>query len=102
MAKTTNHKSVFTQVSPKEIKLEYRDNKFILKEMNQGVYGMGSAVMLYKQDGLERKFLQNIGWTAKDGGYDSHLKGNSFLGKGLFNIEQIKIGAMKFIDAMLD
>jgi hypothetical protein len=95
-------KPKFTTVSGMETKVDYRGHKFILKEGAAGVYGMGKCMYLYELNGLNRKLLQTIGWTQVDGGYGTHGKGESFLGKGIFTVEQCKVGAIKFIDSMLD
>jgi hypothetical protein len=71
-------------------------------QKSQGVYGMGTAALLYKLDGVEKKFQRNIGWIYSDGGYKTHEKGEAFLGAGLFTLDQLKVGAIKFIDSLLD
>lgn len=92
----------FVEISKTETKFEYRGTKFLLAEKSQGVYGMGTAMMLYKLDGVEKKFLRCIGWIYTDGGYHTHQKGEAFLGAGLFTTIQLRGGAIKYIDELLD
>lgn len=92
---------VFATISRTEMIFTYHDIKFLLKTQKQGVYGMGSSMFLYELEGINKKPLRNIGWTETDGGYNTHTKGEAFLGRGLFTTEQCKEGALRFIDAFL-
>lgn len=92
-------KAKFTQVSTNEVRLDYKDNKFMLVEQNRGVYGMGRAVQLYLMDGFEKKHIKEMGWTKGDNHGGEH-KEDSFL-KGLVTVDDCKKAALKYIDIIL-
>lgn len=90
---------MFKQISRTEVRFDYRDLKFILKENNRGVYGLGSAVQLYQLNGLESKHIKEIGWTRTDN--HSGPAKSAFL-QGIVTIEDCKLAATKYIDSILD
>ena len=56
----------FTQVSPSEVRVDYRGIKFLLVEQDRGIYGKGRAIQLYQLDGLIKTHIKEIGWTKSD------------------------------------
>ncbi len=93
-------KPVFTQISPNEVKIKYREQVFVLEELSRGVYGMGKAIGLKQLVGLEKKYLKEVGWTQTD----NH--GNGGMREALIteftNMEACKVAAIKYIDLLLD
>jgi hypothetical protein len=90
---------VFRQVGLTEAKFDYRDHKFILKEKNRGVLGIGSAVQLYELVGVESKHVKEIGWTRSDN--HSGPAKTAFL-QGIVSFEDCKTASLSYIDSILD
>ena len=97
MAKNT--KPTFTRISANEIRLDYKGHKFILLERNQGIYGMGMAVMLQRLEGFDTKHMKVLGWTKGDN-HGGEKKSDNLL-NGIVTIEQCKVAAIKYIDSLL-
>ncbi len=92
-------KPIFTQIDAKEIRLDYKGMKFLLKENSRGVYGIGSAVQLYQLDGLKKEHIKEIGWTKSDN-HGGPSKSESYL-SGIVTFEDCKKAAVKYIDSLL-
>jgi hypothetical protein len=90
---------VFRQISLTEVRFDYRDHKFILKERNRGTYGIGSAVQLYELHGMESIHVKEIGWTKSDN--HSGPDKSSYL-QGIVTFEDCKLASTKYIDSILD
>lgn len=89
----------FIKIAPNEVKVEYKENRFALIEKSQGVYGMGSAIILYHLDGFDKKYLKVVGWTKSDHHSCSGMKDaliNTFT-----DMEACKKAAIKYIDNLM-
>lgn len=91
-------KPIYTKLSSFETKFEHKSHTFILKEMNQGVYGAGRAVHLYQLDGLKKNCIVCVGWTRSDG-YERDFEDD--LIKGVTTMDKIKEEAVNYIDKLL-
>lgn len=69
----------FTVISQNEIRLDYKDLKFMLVEQKRGVYSIGRAVQLYQMDGFQKTHIKELGWTKTDNhdgpGASAYLRG---------------------------
>lgn len=88
----------FTTIDNSETLLEYKGHKFMLIERSRGVYGIGTAIQLYKLDGFDKKHIKELGWTKTDnhGGPDS----TTYL-RGIVTLSQCKEAAIKYIDSII-
>jgi len=98
MSKTKQPK--FIQVSPNEVKFEYKGYKFLLIEQDRGVYSAGRAVQLYQTDGLDKKHIKEMGWTKNDNyrgmeSSDAHYKSR------LTTMDGCKSIAQDYLDKLL-
>lgn len=93
-------KPVFTQISPNEVKIKYREQVFILEESNRGTWGLGRAIGLKQLVGLEKKYIKEVGWTKSDNHGNGGMK--EALITNLTNMEACKVAAIKYIDLLLD
>ena len=89
----------FTQVAQNEVIFDIKKTRFILAEKDQGVYGMGKAILLYQMDGVKKEFIKTVGWIKSDN-HDGHLKKDSIL-KGLVTWENCKTAAVKYLQTIL-
>ena len=89
----------FTQVSPSEVRVDYRGIKFLLVEQDRGIYGKGRAIQLYQLDGLIKAHIKEIGWTQSDnngcGGMERACVTH------LATWSECKTAAIKYIDSLL-
>lgn len=89
----------FTQVSPSEVRVDYRGIKFLLVEQDRGIYGKGRAIQLYQLDGLIKTHIKEIGWTKSDnngcGGMERACVTH------LTTWSECKAAAIKYIDSLL-
>jgi len=99
LTKNKTAKVNFKQISPDEIKFNYQDQKFILEEGSIGVYGIGSAVRLYRLDGIDKKMVKCIGWTKTDNHSPSY-KGIHL--QGIVTMEECKIGAIEYLSDLFE
>lgn len=95
---TKKQKPEFIQISPNEVKINYRGKKFLLKEKDRGFYGVGKAISLHELKELDTKFIKEIGWTKAD---SSNSYGTETLIKKLSNWDECKVEAIKYIDTLL-
>jgi hypothetical protein len=88
----------FITISRNEVKFDYKNHKFLLKERKVGVYGLGYCVNLLQLEGLTKTFVKCIGWTKTDnhGGPDKDV-----LLPGIVTFADCKPAALKYIDALL-
>jgi hypothetical protein len=98
MKTTKKQKPEFIQISPNEVKINYRGKKFLLKEKNRGIYGAGKAISLHELKELDTNFIKEIGWTNSDG--QSKFDTETLL-KKLSNWDECKTEAIKYIDTLL-
>lgn len=91
-------KAKFIKISEDELKFDYKEHKFILKEKKQGVFGIGRAVLLYELSGLTRTYIKTIGWTKTDnyGGPDKDV-----VIPGITTMTNCQSEALKYIDSLL-
>lgn len=91
-------KAKFTQVDTSSVKMEYKGVKYLLKQKDVGVYGIGKhiALCLINAD-LTTTFLKSIGWTKSD---NHSSKSTSFLPGTSNTWEMCKKGAIDYIDLM--
>ena len=89
----------FTHIDDSEVRLDYRDHKFLLVEQRRGCLSIGRAVQLYQLDGLKKEHIKELGWTRSDnhGGCE---KSGAYL-KGIVNLNDCKRAAVKYIDSIL-
>jgi len=90
----------FSLISRNEIKFEYKKMKFVLEEKKQGVYGMGSAVLLHQLDGVTKTFVKTIGWTKTDN-HDGE-KNKECLLNGIVRFDDCKIPALNYVKSLID
>ena len=95
MAKT---KAKITLIAPTEYKIEHNGAKFILKEQDAGVYGIGRSVQLYLLEGFEKKHLKSIGWTKSDNHSCSSMKDSCIT--SITTMDECKKAAVKYIDSL--
>ena len=94
-----SNKVQFIQIAPNEVKFEYKDNKFLLREKRAGVFGLGASVYLYQLEGVKKTFIKTIGWTHTDnhGG-----PGKECILNGIVKFEDCKQPALKYVQSLLD
>ena len=100
MAKTKHAAPKFARASANEMKMNYRDLKFLLVEKDRGVYGAGRAVQLYRLDGLDKVHIKEIGWTKSDNNMGCE-RSDAFL-NGIVTFDQCVKAASNYIDVLLD
>ena len=88
----------FEKISQNEVKFVYRNRRFILAEKSQGVYGIGTGVLLYELNGLDKKFIKTIGWIKTDnhGG-----PGKDCITSDITTFENCKKLAVDYIEKLL-
>jgi len=91
-------KAKFTTVSPNETKIEYKGNKFLLRESSRGVYGSGSSIGLLLLEGFQTKYLKEIGWTKGDN-HGSTGKEKACI-THITDLSECKVAAVKYIDSL--
>lgn len=89
----------FTKVSDNEYKFEYKGHKFLLKENDRGVYGIGRAIQLYQLDGLKKEHIKEICWTKSDN-HGGDKKNDSYL-KGIHSWIAAQKGAIEYLEKLL-
>lgn len=91
-------KIIFNQITQNEIRFDYREHKFLLKEQNRGTWGLGRAIQLYELVGMITKHIREIGWTKSD----NHSGPRDAVLPGIVTVEQCKDAAIKYIDSILN
>ena len=89
----------FTQVSPSEVRVDYRGIKFLLIERDRGVYGAGRAIQLYQLDGLIKTHIKEIGWTKSDNNGSGGMERACVT--HITTWSECKAAAIKYIDSIL-
>ena len=96
------HTIKFTQVGDRpEWLFDYKKQRYLLQEKDQGVYGGGRAIMLYSMKGTDKTFLTVVGWTQSDHGYESYKKGNSHAGAKLITQFESRQYAIDYLNIIL-
>jgi hypothetical protein len=96
--KNKEDKPLWTDLSPNELRLDYKGNKFMLIEQKRGVYGGGKAIQLYLMKGFEKEHIKEIGWTQSDG----YCKGiEDACINELTNMSFCKNAAIEYINKLL-
>lgn len=90
----------FITISRNEVKFEYKKFKFILEEKKQGIYGLGSAVLLYQLDGVTKTFIKTVGWTKTDN-HDSEKTKECIL-DGIVKFDDCKMASLNYVKSLID
>jgi len=93
-------RTVFTPISPNEVKFTYKDKKFILSEGKVGVFGQGRCVRLYELDVVKKTFVKCIAWTKTDN-YDRG-GGKECVLRGLVTPIECQLPALNYVKSLLD
>lgn len=89
----------FTHIDDSEVRLDYKNHKFLLVEQRRGCLSIGRAVQLYQLDGLKKEHIKELGWTKSDNHGGCEQSG-AYL-KGIVNLTDCKRAAVKYIDSIL-
>lgn len=89
----------FTQIAPKEVRIDYKGFRFLLIEKDRGTLGIGRAVQLYQLNAFEKSHLKEIGWTKSDNHSCNGMEDACI--NRITNFDACKDAAVKYIDSLL-